>query len=143
MADLDRDQLVRYGLAPKDATRTLVDWVYEHAGNDRPVMAAYPLAYDWMWVYWSLMRYAGISPFDHSSTIDIKTLVATKSSQMIRKVGKRSMSKKLLSKRPHPHHALNDAWEQTDLLVNQLHWEPSTCRNATLIFSALHCYNAM
>lgn len=106
-------------------------------------MAAYPLAYDWMWVYWSLMRYAGISPFCYSSAIDIKTLVATKSSRMMRKVGKRSMSKKLLSKRPHTHHALNDAWEQADLLVNQLHWEPSTCRNVTLIFSALHCYNAM
>ena len=45
---------------------------------------------------------------------------------MIRKVGKRSMPKKLLSKRPHTHHALDDAWEQADLLVNLLHWDPSS-----------------
>ncbi|HJF13295.1 MAG TPA: hypothetical protein K8V32_00630 [Enteractinococcus helveticum] len=44
---------------------------------------------------------------------------------MIRKVGKRSMPKKLLSKRPHTHHVLDDAWEQADLLVNLLHWDPS------------------
>ncbi|HJF13296.1 MAG TPA: hypothetical protein K8V32_00635 [Enteractinococcus helveticum] len=43
--------------------RTLVDWISEQAGDDRPVMAAYPLSYDWMWVYWYLMRYAGTSPF--------------------------------------------------------------------------------
>ena len=42
--------------------RTLVDWISEQAGDDRPVMAAYPLSYDWMWVYWYLMRYAGTSP---------------------------------------------------------------------------------
>ena len=58
-------------------------------------------------------------------SIDIKTLFATKADRMIRKVGKRSMPKKLLSKRPHTHHALDDAWEQADLLVNLLHWDPS------------------
>lgn len=125
VAGLDRAELIRDGLGPKDAMRRLVDWISEQAGNDRPVMAAYPLSYDWMWVYWYLMRYAGTSPFGHSSAIDIKTLFATKADRMIRKVGKRSMPKKLLSKRPHTHHALDDAWEQADLLVNLLHWDPS------------------
>lgn len=79
--------------------RTLVDWVNEQSGKERPVMAAYPLACDWMWVYWYLMRHAGTSVLGHSSDIDIKTLFATKSNRTIRKVRKRSMPQELLSRR--------------------------------------------
>ena len=33
----------------------------------KPVFVAYPAAYDFMFVYWYLMRFAGESPFSHSA----------------------------------------------------------------------------
>src|SRR6188768_2295413 len=39
----------------------------------RPVFVAYPASYDFMFVYWYLMRFVGESPFSHSA-LDIKTL---------------------------------------------------------------------
>lgn len=39
----------------------------------RPVFVGYPAAFDFLYVYWYLMRFAGRSPFSHSA-LDIKTL---------------------------------------------------------------------
>ena len=120
IAGLDRCELTRDGLTPVDAMQTLCDWVQLRAGDDQPVMAAYPLSYDWMWVYWYLMNYVGHSPFGHSSAIDMKSIYAAKTGQPISQSSKRFMPKDLLSKRLHTHNALDDAWEQADLLVNLL-----------------------
>jgi hypothetical protein len=37
-----------------------------------PVFVGYPAAYDFLFVYWYLMRFVGESPFSHSA-LDIKT----------------------------------------------------------------------
>ncbi|MGC4006662.1 MAG: hypothetical protein QM811_27480 [Pirellulales bacterium] len=38
----------------------------------KPVFTAYPVAYDFLFVHWYLIRFAGESPFSHSA-LDIKT----------------------------------------------------------------------
>jgi hypothetical protein len=38
----------------------------------RPVFVGYPAAFDFMFVYWYLIRFAGVSLFSHSA-LDIKT----------------------------------------------------------------------
>jgi hypothetical protein len=38
----------------------------------KPVFAGYPAAFDFMFVYWYLMRFAGESPFSHSA-LNVKT----------------------------------------------------------------------
>jgi hypothetical protein len=38
----------------------------------KPVFVGYPASYDFMFVYWYLMKFAGESPFSHSA-LDIKT----------------------------------------------------------------------
>ena len=47
-----------------------VRWIKSLPG--KPVFVAYPAAYDFLFVYWYLIRFAGESPFSHSA-LDIKT----------------------------------------------------------------------
>ena len=47
-----------------------VAWLKARAGQ--PVFVAYPAAYDFMFVYWYLIRFAGESPFSHSA-LDIRS----------------------------------------------------------------------
>jgi hypothetical protein len=56
--------------SPELAMREYVAWLKALPG--RPVFVGYPAAYDFMFVYWYLMRFAGESPFSHSA-LDIKT----------------------------------------------------------------------
>ena len=118
VSGLDREALIREGLDPAEAMRAAATWIGEVCGNSTPVLAAYPLSYDWMWIYWYFMRFAGASPFGHSRCIDIKTLYAVKAGVPIGWATKRQMPKHLRSSRPHTHNALDDAIEQAELLQN-------------------------
>ncbi len=55
---------------PAEAMRAYVAWLKALPG--KPVFVAYPAAYDFMFVYWYLIRFAGESPFSHSA-LDIKS----------------------------------------------------------------------
>lgn len=85
------------------------------------MFAAYPLGYDWMWVYWYLTAYSNIgSPFGHSRHIDAKTAYAIADNKLIRDSVKSRMPKALMSKRKHTHKAVDDAIEQGEMLYNIL-----------------------
>jgi len=56
--------------APELAMHRYVSWLKGLPG--KPVFVAYPAGYDFLFVYWYLMRFAGESPFSHSA-LDIKT----------------------------------------------------------------------
>lgn len=56
---------------PSAALRRYVAWLQGLPG--RPVFVGYPAAYDFLFVYWYLIRFTGQSPFSHSA-LDIKTL---------------------------------------------------------------------
>ena len=58
----------------------------------KPVFVAYPVAYDFMFVNWYLMRFAGESPFSHSA-LDIKTLAMVLLNRPYRESTKRNMPK--------------------------------------------------
>ncbi|MFI6508678.1 exonuclease [Streptosporangium sp. NPDC050855] len=118
VSGLDRDRLVREGRDPAEAMREAAGWIREASGNGSPVLAAYPLSYDWMWMYWYFMRFTGASPFGHSRCIDLKTLYAAKAGVPIGWATKRQMPAHLHSGRPHTHNALDDAVEQAELLQN-------------------------
>jgi hypothetical protein len=55
---------------PESAMTRFVTWIKSLDG--KPVFVAYPAAYDFMFVYWYLMKYVGESPFSHSA-LDIKS----------------------------------------------------------------------
>ena len=94
-----------------------VIWLEELPGP--LVFASYPVAYDFMWVYWYLMRFVGKCPFSHSG-LDIKTLAMALTSQPYRMSTKRNMPTRWFDAKPHTHVALDDALEQGALLCNML-----------------------
>jgi len=85
----------------------------------RPVFVAYPAGFDFTFVYWYLVRFAGRSPFSHSA-LDIKTYAMALLRKDYRSSGKSAMPKRWFSNRPHTHVALDDAIEQGELFCNML-----------------------
>src|SRR5947209_8140321 len=51
--------------APTVAMQRYVDWLKTMPG--RPVFVAYPAGFDFLFVYWYLIRFAGESPFSFSA----------------------------------------------------------------------------
>lgn len=121
---LDRNRLAREGRDPAEAMTAAARWVRARAGNATPVLVAYPLSYDWTWLYWYFERYAeGGSPFEHSRCYDLKTAYAVKARLPIASSGRRGLPKELRSKRPHTHRAIDDAIEQAEIFANVFEWK--------------------
>jgi hypothetical protein len=123
VSGLDRDRLVAEGTPAAEAMAAFTGWIGEVSGDARPVFTAYPASFDWMFVYWYLIRFTGHSPFGHSGCLDLKTLYAARAGVPLTQAVKGRMPRELLSDRPHTHHALDDAVEQADLAANLLRWE--------------------
>ncbi len=125
VSGLDRDVLLRDGRDPAEAMTEAAAWV-RGVGSEldaMPVFVAYPLSFDWMWMYWYFIRYAATgSPFGHSRCLDMKTMYSVKSGAVLSRSTKRYMPKHLLSKRPHTHNALDDAVEQAELCQQLMTW---------------------
>jgi hypothetical protein len=122
VSGLDRERLMSEGAEPAVALGEFTDWVRDVSAGAQPVMCGYPASYDWTFLYWYLIRFTGSSPFGHSGCLDMKTLYATKAGLPLRAVAKGTMPRHLLSRRPHTHHALDDAVEQAELLANLMAW---------------------
>ncbi len=86
---------------------------------ERPVFVGYPAAFDFLFVYWYLIRFAGSSPFSHSA-LDIKTYAMAMLRTGYRDSTKRSMPRAWFDDLPHSHVALDDAIEQGALFCNML-----------------------
>jgi hypothetical protein len=123
VSGLDRNRLAAEGQDPVEAMNTAATWISETSAGATPVLVAYPLGFDWMWLYWYFMRYAEKgSPFGHSRHLDIKTLYAAKANALITHSTKPQMPAELLPQRPHTHNALDDAVEQAELFQNLMAW---------------------
>lgn len=93
------------------------DWLTDF--RMRPVFVGYPAAYDFMWVYWYLIRFIGNSPFSHSA-LDIKTMAMILLKKPYRESVKKNMPKQWFDNLPHTHKALDDAIEQGAWFCNML-----------------------
>lgn len=102
---------------PRAAMSDYVAWLAELPG--KPVFVSYPAAFDFMFVYWYLMRFVGKSPFSHSA-LDIKTFAMARMGSAYRASTKRSMPNRWFDRLPHTHIALDDAIEQGALFCNML-----------------------
>jgi hypothetical protein len=103
--------------APEHAMRRYVSWLKTLPG--KPVFVAYPAGFDFLFVYWYLMRFIGESPFSHSA-LDIKTFAMALLKTDYRASTKRQMPKHWFDDLPHSHIALDDAIEQGALFCNML-----------------------
>ena len=111
------DQTRRDVQRPQDAMVAYLAWLKALPG--KPVFVGYPAAYDFMFVYWYLIRFAGESPFSHSA-LDIKTFAMAVLKVPYRDATKRRMPKRWFPESPHTHVALDDAIEQGQLFCNIL-----------------------
>lgn len=93
------------------------DWLRALPG--RPVFVAYPAGFDFMFVHWYLMRFAGEDPFGHAA-LDIKTFAMSLLGCGYRDAVKRNMPAHWFEPAAHTHVALDDAIEQGALFCNML-----------------------
>lgn len=111
---------------PKNVIARLEDFVATicKQNDSRAIAVAYPLGFDWMWLYWYECAYGTgrKGPFGFSGCLDIKTMYQTKKKTLVMNSTKRQMPKKILSKRPHSHNALDDAIEQAEMFCNIWEW---------------------
>lgn len=121
---LDRGRLCREGEDPTSAMSQASQWINSLATNGRPVLVAYPLSFDWTWLYWYFVRFSKTgSPFEYSRCFDIKTALAVKAGIPISEAGRSKLLPSLTSKHVHTHHAIDDAIEQADIFANIFEWE--------------------
>ena len=103
--------------SPEHAMARYITWIRSLDG--KPVFVAYPAGFDFMFVYWYLMKFIGESPFSHSA-LDIKTFAMAVLKTNYRTSTKRNMPKRWFDDSPHTHIALSDAIEQGALFCNML-----------------------
>jgi hypothetical protein len=102
---------------PAAVMRRYVAWLKGLPG--RPVFVAYPAGFDFLFVYWYLIRFAGESPFSFSA-LDVKTYAMALLRCEYREAVKRNMPRRWFDELPHSHVALDDALEQGALFCNML-----------------------
>ena len=102
---------------PADAMPAYVAWLKALPGT--PVFVAYPAGFDFLFVYWYLIRFAGESPFSFSA-LDIKSYAMAMLRKEYRESVKRNMPRHWFDPLPHTHCALDDAIEQGALFCNML-----------------------
>lgn len=102
---------------PTEAMTAYVRWLRKLPG--KPVFVGYPAGYDFLFVYWYLIRFAGESPFSFSA-LDIKSYAMAMLGTEFRRTAKRNMPKRWFGKHPHTHVALDDAIGQGVLFCNML-----------------------
>lgn len=121
---LDRKRLCLEGESPERALTEASNWVREIAGATQPVLVAYPLSFDWSWLYWYFIRFsADGSPFAYSRCFDIKTALAVKAAIPISQASRSRIGPSLRSNHPHTHHAVDDAIAQAEIFANVFEWE--------------------
>jgi hypothetical protein len=104
---------------PEKAMSEYVRWLKGLPG--RPVFVGYPATYDFMFVYWYLIRFAGESPFAHRG-LDIRSYAMAALKTSFFQSGKEHMPADWFEEAAFPHTALEDAIEQGKLFCNILAW---------------------
>ena len=104
-------------LSPKDGMQRYLEWLKSLPG--KPVFVGYPVSFDFLFVYWYLIRFTGECPFSHSA-LDIKTYAMALLKMDYRESTKRNMPKHWFDELPHTHVALDDAIGQGALFCNML-----------------------
>jgi hypothetical protein len=103
--------------APEAVMQAYLSWLESLPG--KPVFVGWPAAWDFMWVYWYLVRFTGKSPFGHKA-LDIRSYAMAVRRSTFRRTGKGYLPKRWFDDLPHTHVALDDAREQGALFCNML-----------------------
>lgn len=104
---------------PIIAMKDYVVWVKQQPG--KPVFVGYPAGFDFLFVYWYLIKFAGESPFSFSA-LDMKSYAAALLNLPYRDATKRAFPSRWWNQvqAKHSHVALDDAIEQGQLFCAML-----------------------
>jgi hypothetical protein len=121
---LDRDRLQREGTDPADAMSEAAEWIRKNSVGGSPVLVAYPLSFDWLWLYWYFVRFSRTgSPFNHSRCFDVKTAFAVKGHRPIVRASRQELRYTLGDiVSLHTHRAVDDAREQAEIFARLFSW---------------------
>lgn len=103
---------------PEQVMPEYLAWLQSLPG--RPVFVGWPASWDFMWIYWYLVRFTGERPF-RENAVDIRSYAMG-----MRKSDFRRTTRSYLPQRwydqglPHTHVALDDAREQGALFCNMM-----------------------
>lgn len=102
---------------PELAMLQYKEWLAALPG--KPVFVGYPATFDFMFVYWYLIKFTGSSPFSFSA-LDIKSYAMATLQTDFRSTTKRAFPKEWFSASPHTHVALDDAIEQGEMFMRMM-----------------------
>ncbi|MEB3279689.1 MAG: 3'-5' exoribonuclease [Lyngbya sp.] len=85
----------------------------------KPIFVGYPAAFDFMFVYWYLIKFVGDSPFNHSA-LDIRSYAMAFLKRNYGESGKQNLPPEWFEEMPLTHVALDDAMQQGKLFCNLL-----------------------
>lgn len=102
---------------PEKVMKDYLEWVKVLPG--KPVFVGYPTGFDFMFVYWYLIKFTRESPFSFSA-LDIKSYAMGVLGLEYRKSIKKNMPKRWFPETKHTHVAVQDAIEQGQLFINML-----------------------
>jgi len=104
---------------PEDAMKAFKKWLLKLPG--KPVVMGYPVTYDFMWMYWYLIRFTGFPAPCGFQGMDLKTMARDRLGRDFRAATKRNMPRSWFKGAPpHTHDALDDAIGQGVLGMNML-----------------------
>lgn len=105
---------------PHKALQSFVIWVEKVCADKyKPVMVCMPSGFDFLFMYWYMIKFAGKSPFSFSC-VDMRTYVMAMRKTEYKKTGKRYWPKRWFPKLSHTHVAVEDAREQGITFINMM-----------------------
>lgn len=102
---------------PEVAFKRYVKWL--KSLPEKPIFVGYPASFDFLFVYWYLIRFTGESPFGYSA-LDIKSYAMAILKSSYNSSGKQHMPPHWFDTTPHSHVAIDDAISQGRLFCNML-----------------------
>jgi hypothetical protein len=104
-------------LSPEEAMRRYDQWLRQLPG--KPIFVGFPAGFDFMFVYWYLMKFVGDSPFARLA-LDTRTYAMAVLGKTYQECGRDNMPARWLGEAPHTHVALDDAIEQGEIFCMML-----------------------
>jgi hypothetical protein len=101
--------------APAAVMPEYLEWLQALPG--RPVFVGWPASWDFMWVYWYLVRFTGERPF-RENALDIRSYAMGMRKSNFHMTSRSYLPKRWFDEHPHTHVALEDALEQGALFCN-------------------------
>jgi hypothetical protein len=108
----------REARAPETVMREYLGWLQALSGQ--PVFVGWPVSWDFMWIYWYLVRFTGERPF-RESALDVRSYAMGLRGGEFQRTTRTYLPRRWFDANlPHTHVALDDAIEQGALFCNML-----------------------